>query len=126
MTGRIRARRWKGMDLTAWHPAHRSPTGDVWAVTPPCGTGEWALFAPGSPTGGPIPYAGVTPAALHPTRGFGGDNDRLRLVDVHTWMRPWIERISGGRVSELAEGWSAPYGPTGTTQEYVIYARVAS
>ncbi|ORT46985.1 hypothetical protein [Frankia sp. KB5] len=120
---RLRAT-WEGTDLTGWHPAHRDPSGDVWAITPPCGYGMWTLYAPGAPTPGPFPYAGVTPAAIHPTLGFGGDHDRLRLADVETWMRPWVERVSAGRVVDMAEGWSAPYGPGGIQQEYVIYARV--
>ncbi len=117
---------WTGTDLTSWHPAHRDPAGDVWAITPPCGYGHWALFAPGAPVDGPFPYAGVTPAAVHPTAGFGEDHDRLRLVDVEHWMRPWVEQASGGRVAEIAEGLSAPYGPHGYQQEYVIYARVVT
>ncbi|THJ71581.1 hypothetical protein [Candidatus Frankia alpina] len=122
---RVRAR-WDGMDLSAWHPAHRDPAGDVWAVTPPYGYGLWTLFAPGSITPGLAPYHRVTPAGVHTVDGFGGDSDRLRLVDAEVWMRPWIERVAGGRVVEMAEGWSEPYGPAGTTQEYVIYARVVT
>jgi hypothetical protein len=119
------ARPWDGNDLTAWHPAHRDPAGDVWAITPPCGHGLWALFAPGSPSGGPIPYEGVTPASTHPaTPEFGGDSDRTVLAGVEGWMRPWVERVSGRPVVEMAGGWGAPYGRDGDLYEYVIYARV--
>ncbi|KDA44970.1 hypothetical protein [Frankia sp. BMG5.23] len=118
---------WDGDDLTGWHPAHRDPSGDVWAVTPPCGDGLWTLYAPGAPTGGPYPYQGATWASTHVADDrFGGDHDRLRLADVEGWMRPWVERVSAGRVVDMAEGWSAPYGPGGTQQEYVIYARVVA
>ncbi len=113
---------WDGADLTGWHPAHRDPAGDVWAVTPPCGSGMWTLFAPGSPVDGPYPYDRVTPAGFHATDG--PDDDRLSLADVEAWMRPWIEQVTGARVVQMAEGWSTPYGSDGDHQEYVIYARV--
>ncbi|OHV23265.1 hypothetical protein BBK14_24395 [Parafrankia soli] len=116
---------WVGNDLSAWHAAHRDPFGEVWAVTPPCGSGQWSLFAPGSPTGGAWPYLDVAPAATHPTAGYGGDSDRTELADVESWMRSWVEQASGGRVTAMVEGWSEPYGPDGDLAEYVIYARVA-
>lgn len=115
---------WVGNDLFAWHPEHHHPAGSVWAITPPCGSGRWSLYAPGAPTDGPWPYLGVAPAATHPTAGFGGDSDRTELADVEAWMRPWVERVSGGRVAAMTEGLGEPYGPAGTYYEYVIYARV--
>ncbi|MEX5633810.1 hypothetical protein [Parafrankia sp. FMc2] len=124
-----RARRvwadWEGLGDPALHAGHRDPGGDVWAVCPPCGYGRWQLYAPGAPTAGPFPYADVTPAATHPTRGFGGDNDRTRLADVQGWMRPWIEQVSGAWVVEMVESMGEPYGPSGDLLEYVIYARVS-
>jgi hypothetical protein len=118
---------WDGNDLTVWHPAHHDPGGDVWAVTPPCGYGTWTLYAPGSPNGGPWPYVDVTPAAEHPTLhdDEAEGADRLVLADDEHWMRPWIEQVSGGRVTEMTEGWGEPYGPDRDLLEYVIYARVA-
>lgn len=116
---------WVGNDLSAWHSEHRDPAGSVWAVTPPCGSGVWSLFVPGAPTGGAWPYLDVAPVATHPTAGYGGDSDRLSLADVEGWMRPWVEEVTGSRVTAMTEGWSEPYGPAGTFQEYVIYARVA-
>ncbi|SBW17218.1 hypothetical protein FDG2_0113 [Candidatus Protofrankia californiensis] len=115
---------WQDVDLGLWHTAHADPHGLVWAVTPPCGRGRWALYPPGAPTGGAYPYKDVAPASTHPTAGFGGDHDWLALADVEAWMRPWVERVSGGRVLAMVEGWGATYGPRNSLREYVIYARV--
>jgi hypothetical protein len=113
-------------DLAAWHPRHRDTAGGVWAVRPPCGYGTWSLYGPGAAIDPVTRFLVEDPAARHPaTSEYGGDSDRTTLADVRWWMRPWIERVSGGRVVEMVEGWSEPYGEHREWQEYVIYAAVA-
>ncbi|WP_163552030.1 hypothetical protein [Candidatus Frankia alpina] len=114
-----------GIDLSDWHPRHRVPAGDVWAVTPPCGYGHWTLFAPGSRSG-PWPYEGITPAATRPATEPGEYHVQLCLDDVAAWLGPWVEQVTGTRVVEMVEGLSAPYGPAGDLYEYVIYVRVVA
>jgi hypothetical protein len=122
--GRRVDRPWHHADLSAWHAEHHDPAGQVWAVRPPCGYGEWALYPPG--TARDDNGFTVGPAAdRHPaTELFGGDTDGLELADVEHWMRPWVAAVADGPVVEMTEGWSLPYGRGRGWMEYVIYARV--
>lgn len=108
--------------LDDWSAMHTDPASGVWAVSPPCGHGLWLLWPPGAADpDADFPYEG-DPAAEHPARP--GENGGDRLADIEHWLRPWVERESGGRITELVEGWCAPYGPDRNLREYAIYARV--
>jgi hypothetical protein len=102
--------------LADWQVSHADPAGDVWCVTPPYGR-WWHLYPPG----------GAVAAAVS---DIDADAE-VWLADVEPWMRPWIERVAGGRVVEMVEGLvvaagHAWFGPDATYREYVIYARVVT
>lgn len=116
---------WSSRDrLAEWEAAHASSSGDVWAVSPPCGYG-WQLWRPGSPrTDHDFPYCDVEPAAVTLERTEDGcDNGSgWRLADVGPWLQSWVESVTGRNVAAMVEGlmW---YGPDMSLAEYVIYAR---
>jgi len=125
-----RRRTWALPLLDEWCARHVDPESGVWALTPPCGYGFWSLWAPGSadpdadfPYEDRCPHAGQ-PYALHPARQ--GENGEDGLPEIRGWLVPWLVEVTGGRVVDLVEGWSAPYGPERTSREYVIYAVVTS
>lgn len=110
--------------LLEWEWRHASPTGGVWAVTPPVNGVGWELWAPGTiRVDHPYPREGIEPAGTSLT-DTSEDAGSLWLADLEPWMRPWIEEVAGGRVEELVEG-VAWFGPENLAHEYVIYARVA-
>ena len=108
--------------LDEWGARHADPDSGLWALTPSCGSGYWELWAPGSADPDvDFPYADAEPHALHQAReGENGEDD---LAATSGWLVSWLERVTGARVIDLVEGWSAPYGPV-RDREYVIYARV--
>jgi len=116
---------WPLPPLDGWDAWHADPDSGVWSLTPPCGHGWWSLWAPGSADPGiEFPYEDRCPDARHPARD--GENGEEDLAAIRGWLVPWIEEVTSGRVVDLVEDWSAPYGPARTFREYVIYARVVT
>ncbi len=114
--------KWALAPLDGWAAWHTDPDAGVWSLTPPCGHGWWRLWAPGSPDPDvDFPYEDREPYARHPARDGADD-----LPAIYGWLVPWVEQVTGGRVVDLVQGWSPPYGPARDLREYVIYARVVT
>lgn len=109
-------------ELDDWSHQHNNPNSGVWAVTPPCGYGHWDLFAPGATQDGDRFYTG-DPFAQHAAREDENGNDGL--PEIRKWLLPWVETVSGGVVTDVVEGWCAPYGPDLSCREYAIYLQVS-
>jgi hypothetical protein len=101
--------------LADWEAGHGDPNGDVWCVSPAYGH-AWRLWPPGTQRdeNGRINDDAAAEWPVDPVE----DSEPTWLADVESWMRSWIEDVSGGRVVEMVEGL--------TWSEYVIYARVVT
>jgi hypothetical protein len=119
--------RQRNTPLPQWQAEHADPTSGVWMISPPRGYPQWNLYAPGAGALGADGMPTAEPTDLFSSLDGPGtedpEEDPQPLDQMATWARPWIERVSGGRVVEMVEG-IASFGPGGRCCDHAVFARV--